>query len=89
MKLLKSKPEINAEISGHTDNKGDEKKNQKLSQDRAKAVADYLIKKGISTVRLIPKGYGMAQPIATNDTDAGRQLNRRVEMKILGKEEKK
>ncbi|MBI3501907.1 MAG: PD40 domain-containing protein [Bacteroidetes bacterium] len=85
VKLLKDKPEIHVEISGHTDNKGNEKQNQKLSQSRASAVMDYLVKKGISKTRLAAKGYGMSQPVASNDTDAGRQLNRRVEMKILGK----
>ena len=89
VKFLKDKPEINAEVSGHTDNKGDDKKNQKLSQDRAKAVIDYLTKKGIGSKRLTAKGYGKDQPIASNDTDAGRQLNRRVEMKILAKDENK
>ena len=84
-KLLKDKPAIKAEVSGHTDNKGNDKLNTKLSQDRANAVMDYLVKKGISKTRLTAKGYGKDQPIASNDTDEGRQLNRRVEMKILGK----
>ena len=84
-KLLKEKPDIKAEVSGHTDNKGDDKLNTKLSQSRAKAVMDYLVKKGINKSRLTAKGYGKDQPVTSNDTDAGRQLNRRVEMKILGK----
>lgn len=84
-KLLKEKADIKAELSGHTDNKGDNNLNMKLSNDRAKAVMDYLVKKGINKSRLIAKGYGKDQPVASNDTDAGRQLNRRVEMKILGK----
>jgi len=83
--MLKDKSDIKVEISGHTDNKGDDKLNTKLSNDRAKAVMDYLVKKGISKSRLISKGYGKDQPIAANDADEGRQLNRRVEMKILGK----
>jgi len=83
-KLLKEKSDIKVEIAGYTDNKGDDKLNKKLSQDRANAVQDYLVKKGINKTRLIAKGYGKEQPVATNDTDAGRQLNRRVEMKILG-----
>jgi outer membrane protein OmpA-like peptidoglycan-associated protein len=84
-KLLKEKPDIKAEVSGHTDNKGNDQLNTKLSQDRAKAVIDYLVKKGINKSRLTAMGYGKSQPIASNDTDAGRQLNRRVEMKIMGK----
>ncbi|MBI4947614.1 MAG: OmpA family protein [Bacteroidetes bacterium] len=83
--LLKEKSDIKAEVSGHTDNKGDDKLNSKLSQSRAKAVLDYLVKKGIDKSRLTAKGYGKSQPIASNDTDEGRQLNRRVEMKIVGK----
>ncbi len=89
MKLFKDKPDVKAEVSGYTDNKGDDKKNLKLSQDRAKAVMDYLTKKGIGSARLVAKGYGKDQPIASNDTDAGRQLNRRVEMKLIAKEDKK
>lgn len=84
-KLLKEKPEMKVEISGHTDNKGNDKLNIKLSNDRAKAVMDYLVKKGINKARLTAKGYGKDQPIASNDTDEGRQLNRRVEMKVLSK----
>lgn len=83
--LLKNKSLISVEISGHTDNKGDDKLNKKLSNDRAKAVMDYLVKKGLSKSRLTAKGYGKDQPVATNDTDEGRQLNRRVEMKIVEK----
>lgn len=84
-KLLKEKNNITIEVSGHTDNKGDDKLNNKLSADRAKAVMDYFIKKGIDKKRLSYKGYGKTQPVATNDTDEGRQLNRRVELKILAK----
>ncbi|MBI4930013.1 MAG: OmpA family protein [Bacteroidetes bacterium] len=83
--LLKEKTDMKVEISGHTDNKGNDKLNLKLSKDRAKAVMDYLVKKGISKSRLTSQGYGKEQPIASNDTDAGRQLNRRVELKILSK----
>lgn len=84
-KLLQEKPELKIEISGHTDNKGNDKLNLKLSESRAKAVMDYLVKKGISKNRLTAKGYGKNQPIASNDTDEGRQLNRRVEMRVVGK----
>jgi outer membrane protein OmpA-like peptidoglycan-associated protein len=71
------------EISGHTDNTGSLALNSKLSEDRAKAVVEYLIQKGIDRTRLEFKGYGPQQPIADNATAAGRTQNRRVEFKIL------
>lgn len=57
--------------------------NQRLSQRRAQSVVDYLTKKGIAKTRLVAKGYGEEKPVATNDTDEGRQLNRRTEFKVL------
>ncbi len=78
-------PTLKIEISGHTDSKGADDYNKKLSNSRAKAVVDYLISKGISADRLTSVGFGEEQPIATNDTDEGRQLNRRTEFKILSK----
>lgn len=71
-----------AEIRGHTDNKGSDKYNLKLSQERAQSVVDYLISNGINKNRLISKGFGESMPIDTNDTEEGRQANRRVEMKV-------
>ena len=73
------------EISGHTDNVGDKKANIALSLNRAKSVYDYLVSNGIGADRLKYKGYGDAQPIASNDTPEGRQLNRRTEFKVLTK----
>ncbi len=70
------------EIFGHTDNTGAEEKNKILSAARAKAVADYLISKGIEKSRTSYKGYGSTMPIAKNDTEEGRQKNRRVEFVI-------
>lgn len=84
-KFLKDRPDINIEVAGYTDSKGDDKSNIKLSEARSKAVMDYLVKKGTAKSRISFKGYGKEQPVASNDTDAGRQLNRRVELKILGK----
>jgi OOP family OmpA-OmpF porin len=66
-------------ISGHTDNSGDENKNQALSKARAKAVADYLISKGINPDRIKSEGWGSAKPVAENETPEGRARNRRVE----------
>ena len=83
VKLLTDFPTARIEISGHTDNQGSLQTNQKLSENRAKAVVDYLITKGIATSRLEFKGYAYFQPIATNDKEDGRQQNRRVEFKIL------
>jgi outer membrane protein OmpA-like peptidoglycan-associated protein len=71
------------EISGHTDNVGSKDANLKLSDDRAKAVADYLVSMGIEAERIKSKGYGETKPVSTNDTDEGKQLNRRVEFTIL------
>ncbi len=82
--LLSDNPKMRIEISGHTDNKGGAAYNKKLSESRAKAVVDYLITKGIEASRLEYKGYGFDKPIAPNDTEAGRQQNRRTEFKVIG-----
>jgi len=84
-KLLNDVPTLKIEISGHTDNKGAATYNQTLSESRSKSVVEYLIGKGITKERLEYKGYGLTQPIAGNETDEGRQLNRRTEFKILSK----
>ncbi len=84
-KLLSDNPTIKVEISGHTDNIGSASLNQKLSHDRAKAVVEYLISRGIDPIRLEFKGYGFEKPIASNLTEEGRQQNRRTEFKILEK----
>lgn len=83
LKLLKDNPNLRVELSGHTDNKGTAVYNKTLSENRSKAVVDWLTAKGISPKRLEYKGYGFDQPIADNKTDEGRQLNRRTEFKIL------
>ena len=80
---LKRNPEIRVEVDGHTDSKGTDAYNQKLSERRAKGVYDYLIAHGIDASRLDgPKGFGESQPIDTNDTAEGRQRNRRTELKV-------
>jgi outer membrane protein OmpA-like peptidoglycan-associated protein len=81
--ILKENPTMNISINGHTDGQGEELSNQKLSEDRAKAVRDYLISKGIAPGRLISKGYGETKPVASNDDSEGRRKNRRVEIEIL------
>lgn len=83
LKMMNEIKSLQIEISGHTDNVGTESYNLKLSEQRAKAVVAHLVSKGIDKKRLTYKGYGYSQPVATNDTEEGRQLNRRTEFKIL------
>lgn len=83
IKLLNDNPTLKIELGSHTDSKGSDDYNWKLSESRSKSVVDYLIGKGISTARLVAKGYGETKPIDTNDTDDGRQNNRRTEFKVL------
>lgn len=83
VQFLKDNPTIEVEISGHTDNKGEEKKNFTLSERRVATVISYLTKKNISEKRIIAKAYGGTKPIADNGSDIGRRINRRVEMKFL------
>jgi outer membrane protein OmpA-like peptidoglycan-associated protein len=73
------------ELGGHTDNVGNPKANQVLSNNRAKAVYDYLVEKGIEKERLTTQGYGDTKPIADNNTEEGRAENRRTEFKIISK----
>jgi OOP family OmpA-OmpF porin len=80
---LKARPELKVEIGGHTDNKGSKAINKKLSEKRANAVMDYLVKRGVAADQMSAKGYGAGQPIDTNKTDEGRENNRRVELKVL------
>lgn len=81
--LLKAYPDMRIEIGGHTDAKGSDSYNLRLSENRAKSVVDYLVSKGLSENRLQYKGYGKMKPIDTNDTEEGRAKNRRVEFKII------
>jgi len=81
-KLLLDNPSLNATIVGHTDNQGGKSYNQKLSEDRATAVLEWLIDSGIESGRLKAQGEGMDQPVATNDTEEGRALNRRTEVRL-------
>lgn len=85
VEFLIQNPTVIIEIGGHTDNVGGDELNKKLSNDRAKAVYDYLRAKNIEAARISSKGYGKAKPVDTNDTDEGRQNNRRVEFTILKK----
>jgi len=83
--FLTLNPTLHVEISGHTDNVGNDQANQILSEARAKAVFAYLINNKIDPARLVYKGYGKTQPIAPNETEEGRSQNRRTEFKIIAK----
>jgi tetratricopeptide (TPR) repeat protein len=85
LRFLQNNPSIKLEISGHTDNTGSLRINQKLSRDRASAVVSYLHGKGIPQEKLESRGYADTQPIASNSTSEGRTQNRRVEFKVLSK----
>ena len=83
-KVFKVKPKMRVEISGHTDSVGSDSYNQKLSYQRANSVRDYLIRyHNIDPSRLIAIGYGESQPMADNRTKSGRDMNRRIEFKVL------
>lgn len=83
VKLLKENPAIEIEMSAHTDSKGSDDYNYKLSDERARSVMEYILSKGIARSRIISQGYGENKPVVENDTDENRQLNRRVEFTIL------
>jgi len=85
-KVLVDNPDTNINVYGHTDSKGADDYNMKLSQRRADAVKAYLAGKGIASSRMFAKGEGESMPVATNDTDEGRAKNRRVEFAITANE---
>jgi OOP family OmpA-OmpF porin len=80
---LTGEPGLRAEIAGHTDSSGDDAYNQRLSQDRANSVLQFLVSLGIDRSRLVARGYGEGQPVADNGSAAGRERNRRVEFNVL------
>jgi OOP family OmpA-OmpF porin len=80
---LTKRTDIKVELDGHTDAKGSDAYNMKLSQRRAQTVRTYLVGKGIEAGRMTAVGMGESAPIADNETDEGRELNRRVELKVL------
>ena len=85
LNLLNNVPSLKLEIAGHTDSVGKSSSNKRLSTKRAEAVVKYLIKNGISSNRLIAKGYGEDVPVASNKTKAGRQKNRRTEFEVIAR----
>ena len=82
--FMKLNADLTIEISGHTDNTGDKNRNLVLSNDRANAVTEYLVRSGIDKKRLISVGWGELKPIAANDNEFNKQLNRRTEYRIVG-----
>jgi len=82
--ILIAYPGLNIEVGGYTDNVGGDAMNQKLSENRADSVRDYLVQQGVATNSVSSKGYGNTLPVASNDNSAGRQENRRVELVVSG-----
>lgn len=80
---LQESPQIIIQIDGHTDNVGSDRHNVKLSLKRAEAVKDYLVSQGVAEDRIACKGYGSMHPIASNENERGRNMNRRVEFSIV------
>lgn len=85
VEFLKQNPTVEIQIEGHTDSKGSDEYNLNLSQGRSQSVVDYIVSQGINGARLRAQGYGESKPIDTNDTDAGRANNRRVEFTVVKK----
>lgn len=85
VQLLQENPTVRIQIEGHTDNIGNAGDNLKLSENRAKAVVNYLVSKGISAGRLTAKGFGATRPVAENSSEEGRAQNRRTELKVMAK----
>ena len=82
--ILLAYPGLNIEVDGHTDNVGSDEYNQNLSDQRAESVRAYLVAQGVLTGSVTAKGFGKTQPVGTNDTAEGRQINRRVELVVSG-----
>ncbi len=82
--ILLAHPELKLEVEGHTDSVGPDDYNQKLSENRANAVRSFLVSQGVDADGIVARGFGKTKPVATNDTAAGRQQNRRVEIVVSG-----
>jgi outer membrane protein OmpA-like peptidoglycan-associated protein len=83
VELMTEYPNMVVEVAGHTDNTGTAEHNMALSTERARSVLKYLVDKGIEKKRIVAVGYGMSKPLASNDTEEGKQSNRRTEFKIV------
>ena len=82
-RILREEPDVDVAVDGHTDARGTDEYNQRLSERRAQAVADYLARLGVAASRLRPEGFGESRPVADNDTEEGRAQNRRVELNVI------
>ncbi len=82
--ILLSYPSLNIEVGGYTDNVGSDDMNQRLSQNRAGSVRDYLVKQGVASASVSASGFGNSSPVSSNDNSGGRQSNRRVELVVSG-----
>ena len=83
--ILKTQPALEIEVSGHSDSAGAEEHNMQLSEQRTEAVSSFLLKKGIVASRIHKQSFGSSRPSGSNDTEEGRNKNRRVELKIINK----
>jgi outer membrane protein OmpA-like peptidoglycan-associated protein len=81
--IMKTYPDVNIEVQGHTDNTGNPDSNQQLSQARSESIKARLIAQGVAATRITTRGYGQESPIADNNTEEGRSQNRRIEIKII------
>ena len=82
-RILNGEPDVRVSVDGHTDARGTDEYNQRLSERRADAVVNQLTRLGVSASRLQPQGYGESRPVASNDTEEGRAQNRRVELNVI------
>jgi outer membrane protein OmpA-like peptidoglycan-associated protein len=82
--ILIAYPSLAIEVGGYTDSIGSDEVNQKLSEERAGAVRDYVVAQGVTTTSVSVKGFGNTSPVASNDVASGRQANRRVELVVSG-----
>jgi OmpA-OmpF porin, OOP family len=82
--ILRDQPDVDISVDGHTDAVGSDQYNERLSERRARAVADYLSRHRVDASRLHTRGFGESQPVATNETEEGRAQNRRVELNVVG-----
>jgi OOP family OmpA-OmpF porin len=82
-RILREASEVRVSVDGHTDSRGTDQYNERLSERRAQAVQDYLVRLGVGGSRLVPQGLGESRPVATNETEEGRAQNRRVELNAI------
>jgi OOP family OmpA-OmpF porin len=82
-RILREEADLRVSVDGHTDSRGTDEYNERLSERRARAVEEYLMRLGVGDSRLQPQGFGESRPVSTNDTEEGRAQNRRVELNVI------